>query len=153
MPQESLDFEEASKRCGQLVDHGRLFEPMSKLQNNVVHSLIKEVYGVENGKNYWIGISDRELEGQFVFLSSGAPLAFQYWQHNEPNGGVPMKIAWVTFATIANWDAWMILVAKEILNLFVISLCYYNANYLKFPIFVHQVDFEKTCFLSIEKSL
>ena len=87
MPQESLDFEEASKRCGQLVDHGRLFEPMSKMQNNVVHSLIKEVYGVENCKNYWIGISDRELEGQFVFLSSGAPLAFQYWQHNEPNGG------------------------------------------------------------------
>ena len=92
MPQESLDFEEASKRCGQLVDHGRLFEPMSKMQNNVVHSLIKELYGVENEQNYWIGISDRELEGQFVYLSSGTPMAFQYWGHtahggDEPNGG------------------------------------------------------------------
>ena len=70
------------------MDNARLFEPMSKMQNNVVHSLIKEVYGVENG-NYWTGISDREVEGQFVYLSSGAPLAFQHWgeQFNEPNGG------------------------------------------------------------------
>ena len=33
----------------QLVDHERLFEPsMSKMQNKVVHSLIREKYGVEN---------------------------------------------------------------------------------------------------------
>ena len=69
------------------MNDARLFEPMSKMQNNIVHSLIKEVYGVEDGKNYWIGISDREVEGQFVYLSSGAPLAFQHWgeQFNEPN--------------------------------------------------------------------
>ena len=69
------------------MNDARLFEPMSKMQNNVVHSLIKEVYGVEDGKNYWIGISDREVEGQFVYLSSGAPLAFQHWgeQFNKPN--------------------------------------------------------------------
>ena len=50
------------------MDNARLFEPMSKMQHNVVHSLVKEVYGVENG-NYWTGISDREVEGQFVYLS------------------------------------------------------------------------------------
>ena len=70
------------------------------MQNNIVHTLIKEVYGLldlPNRQNFWIGITDREVEGQYLYESSGAPLAFQNWgeQHNEPNGG-PNEIAWNT---------------------------------------------------------
>ena len=65
---------------------------MSKMQNNIVHTLIKEDYGLldrPNRQNFWIGITDREVEGQFLYESSGTPLAFQYWggSHHEPNGG------------------------------------------------------------------
>ena len=62
------------------------------MQNNIVHTFIKEDYGLldrPNRQNFWIGITDREVEGQFLYESSGTPLAFQYWggSHHEPNGG------------------------------------------------------------------
>ena len=61
----------------------RLFEPRSKAVNKLVFDKSKEVFGCIHIT--WIGINDRNTEGQWVFASNGAKVTSPFWHLGEPN--------------------------------------------------------------------
>ena len=88
---EQLNFHDANQRCNQLVSGGRLFEPMTQLQNNLVQQLGEDLPD-RTEEHLWIGISDEVNEGEFVYLSSGSNVTFSDFARihagsDEPNGG------------------------------------------------------------------
>lgn len=38
--------------------------------------------------DYWIGLSDADQDGTFVWANSGREATFTAWAGNQPNGGV-----------------------------------------------------------------
>ena len=53
----------------------------------MVFDLVRKHFGINNSRAYWLGVTDREIEGYFTYLSSGEPLAFYNWGIGEPNDG------------------------------------------------------------------
>ena len=90
---EQLNFAEANIQCAQIVDDGRLFEPMNLMQNNLVGQLKTELLGKQ--AFCWIGLEDQDNEGEYVYHTSKQSVAFANWEsyitrsgHTkyEPNG-------------------------------------------------------------------
>ena len=75
------DFDSAQQQCAQLVHNGRLFEPKNRLQNDLVSTLVKSL----QPSNAWIGITDRQSEGRFEYLSSGKEPSFSNWAQYQPD--------------------------------------------------------------------
>ena len=75
------DFDSAQQQCAQLVHNGRLFEPKNRLQNDQVLTLVKSL----QPSNAWIGITDRQSEGRFEYLSSGKEPSFSNWAQYQPD--------------------------------------------------------------------
>ena len=75
------DFDSAQQQCAQLVHNGRLFEPKNRLQNDLVSTLVKSL----QPSNAWIGITDRQSEGRFEYLSSGKEASFTGWSPGNPD--------------------------------------------------------------------
>ena len=69
-----LDFEDAIVKC--LNMDGKLAEPANEEENL---DLATNFY--PNSK-YWIGISDREEEGIFRYVSDGSEIGFSHWVAN-----------------------------------------------------------------------
>ena len=44
-----------------------------------------DALGVQPGVNYFIGINDIEVEGQFVYASNGEDITWSQWNSDEPN--------------------------------------------------------------------
>ena len=81
LSRDKKDFDSAQKQCAQLVDNGRLFEPKNSLQNDLVSTLIKSL----QPSSALIGLTDRQSEGRFAYLSSGKEPSFSNWAPGEPN--------------------------------------------------------------------
>ena len=81
LSRDKKDFDSAQKQCAQLVDNGRLFEPKNSLQNDLVSTLIKSL----EPSSALIGLTDRQSEGRFAYLSSGKEPSFSNWSPGEPN--------------------------------------------------------------------
>ena len=77
------DFDSAQQQCAQLVHNGRLFEPKNRLQNDQVLTLVKSL----QPSNWWIGITDRQSEGRWEYLSSGKVTSFSNWAPGQPDDG------------------------------------------------------------------
>ena len=77
------DFDSAQQQCAQLVHNGRLFEPKNRLQNDLVLTLVKSL----QPSNWWIGITDRQSEGRWEYLSSGKVTSFSNWAPGQPDDG------------------------------------------------------------------
>ncbi|XP_038078523.1 macrophage mannose receptor 1-like [Patiria miniata] len=61
---------------------GKLFQVTNQLEQSLLALLLQDYVGVTN---LWIGLSDSNEEGQFVW-SDGEPLGFSQWAPNQPNG-------------------------------------------------------------------
>ena len=85
LSREKKSFDDAHQHCGQLIEHGRLFEPKNLLQNDLVLTLLD--MRQKEAQYAWIGITDRESEGKFKYVSSGKDAFFTKWAIGEPNGG------------------------------------------------------------------
>ena len=87
LSREKKNFDDARDHCATMnLDQGRLFEPTSRLQNDLVVTLLKNR---QNESHAWIGITDRLEEGTFRYLSSGKEVFFTKWTIGEPNNNGP----------------------------------------------------------------
>ena len=82
LPNETTDFHSAAARCQQLG--GKLTEPKNKQDNDVLITLVKYH---SNKSRFWLGITDENQEGNFVFLSTREPIPFASWADDQPDNG------------------------------------------------------------------
>ena len=68
------NYEDAKQNCeARFNNNGRLFEPKTWNENEVAFKIGKQSFGTPN---WWVGITDEENEGQFVFESDGTPISY-----------------------------------------------------------------------------
>ena len=66
-------YEGAKQNCEtKFGGHGKLFEPKTWSENQMAYKIGLQSFGV----NWWIGVSDRQTEGSFVYESNGSPISF-----------------------------------------------------------------------------
>ena len=77
------DYDGSVKRCQD--KGGKLFEPQSQKENNIVRQYaIEELGGVH--VNYWIGINDKAVINKWAFDSTSTPANFDFpWHDNQPS--------------------------------------------------------------------
>ena len=51
---------------------------------------------------YWIGLSDAEEEGTYVWATSGDPMTYENWAPGQPIGGTSYNCAWM--GTSGSWE-------------------------------------------------
>ena len=61
---EKLNITQAEEKCNDLTNQGKLFEPKTLHQNDLVHTLLKTTKGIRTNEHYFIGINDRTEEGR-----------------------------------------------------------------------------------------
>ena len=101
LSRKTKNFDSANRECGRLTRNGRLFEPKSQLQNELVLTLVKDR---QQKHKAWVGITDREFEGKFKYVSSGKDVFFENWAEGEPNNHLNHQYGQdcVNF-----WPSWM----------------------------------------------
>ena len=78
---EKLKFQDAIEQCNIL--NATLAEPMNAEENAYLATNF-------NAKiRYWIGISDRETEGTFKYVSDASVVGFTFWGNGQPNDKWP----------------------------------------------------------------
>ena len=77
------DYDGSVKRCQD--KGGKLFEPQSQKENNIVRQYAIEELGGAH-VNYWIGINDKVVFGKWTFDSTSTPANFDFpWHDNQPS--------------------------------------------------------------------
>ena len=82
-----LTHNEAMSHCQQMIPGGRLFEPKNEASNDLVSNLVSVHDGGYVAGLIFIGINDKDNEGQFVYDSSNEPISFSNWRAGDPDGG------------------------------------------------------------------
>ena len=66
------NYEDAKQNCEtKFGGHGKLFEPKTWSENQMAFKIAKAT-----DSNWWIGVSDKQTEGSFVYESNGSPLSY-----------------------------------------------------------------------------
>ena len=78
---ERKTFDDSISTCAGV--NGKLAEPKNKQINDAYATEANKVFG--NGKEYWFGITDRNSEGTWKYVSSGQTVPFTNWQPGQPN--------------------------------------------------------------------
>jgi len=103
--QNSLSYDSANEEC--LNIGGRLFEPKNDLANGYIASVSKNFLKTSEPA-YWIGITDLQMEGKFVYASSGSQLYYQNWAFNdsevdEPDNNMDMEDCAAVNDAVGHW--------------------------------------------------
>lgn len=77
----SVQWEEAADECSKI---GAYLVEVNSIEEN---QYIAKTF-LKKGTIVWLGGSDLDSEGQWVWKKSKYPLGYQGWQKSEPNGGV-----------------------------------------------------------------
>ena len=59
----------------------QLFEPKDSIQNSEVTALAK----TKGVKQFWIGIHDKNSEGEFTYESNDQKISYENWADGGPN--------------------------------------------------------------------
>jgi hypothetical protein len=65
---------------------GKLVEIMSAEESKEIHLLLENIELVSDYLDYWIGLNDKNIEGEFVWISTGKIANYTNWDVNEPIG-------------------------------------------------------------------
>ena len=81
-------YDDAKQNCNTKFPQGKLFEPKSSSSNKKVHKVALSI----KWASFWIGITDKRSEGNWVYDSDGASVAFSIQWYTatgqpNPNGG------------------------------------------------------------------
>ena len=79
----TTNYETAKEKCKEnLADYGggRLFQPRSRAQNELIMRLAQEVTGKTSW--VWLGITDNTTEGEFMYEDNGRPIMFEPSWHS-----------------------------------------------------------------------
>ena len=78
---DKLKFQDAIEKCKSM--NATLAEPMNEEENmNLATNFNTKI-------RYWIGISDRETEGTFKYVSDASEVDFTSWGNGQPNDKWP----------------------------------------------------------------
>ena len=77
---DGIGYREAVRICQ--LEGGQLYEPTDFEQESLVNEFVQSQ---EEHANYYIGVHDKDTEGNFVYESSGNPVEFVHWDENEPS--------------------------------------------------------------------
>ena len=75
----------AQKFCKAALSH--LVEVNSREENEAIKAEIYKRGFNSHEVEFWMGITDRQSEGNWVLESTGESLPFSDWKNVEPNGG------------------------------------------------------------------
>ena len=78
---EKLNFQDAIEKC--ISMNATLVEPRNQEEN------MNLATNVNVKSRYWIGISDRETEGTFKYVSDASEVGFTSWRIGQPNNKWP----------------------------------------------------------------
>ena len=91
LPTELFDVYEAKAQA--LNENFHLTSIHSAEENGFLSRLV-------NGPHFWIGLTDRDVEGTFVNID-GSPVDYTFWSEGEPNAIIPGDVV-----KIAEFGAW-----------------------------------------------
>jgi len=86
-------FDDAKKICSDTFkqhgfENGRIYEPKDS-ENFVKIYKLAEEFSKRPTLQLWLGLNDREKEGEFVYNSNGKlPKIEEHWADRQPNGGL-----------------------------------------------------------------
>ena len=81
-----LTQSEAKKFCeNEQQIPARLIEIDSSEENSAINAEIKRRNSASQKVEFWLGITDRHLEGHWVLESTTKPIVFTNWSSGEPN--------------------------------------------------------------------
>ena len=78
---DKLNFQNAIKKCLSL--NATLVEPRNQEEN------MNLATNFNSKTRYWIGISDRETEGTFKYVSDASEVNYTSWRNGQPNDKWP----------------------------------------------------------------
>ena len=91
----------AKKFCKAALSH--LVEVNSQEENEAIKAEINKKGFNSRQVEFWMGITDRQSEGNWVLESTGESLPFSYWRNGEPNAGFGGNCAHWTSGQDMKW--------------------------------------------------
>ena len=102
-----MNYADAQLNCqNRFGNHGgKLFEPRRANTNQLVSAAAANfVSGTSD--DFWLGINDLTIQGQYVYASDGQPVPVDMWQQHEPNsvGGCVFVFLRMTYHDASWYD-------------------------------------------------
>ena len=102
----AYSFTKASEKCKDSFGDfgiGRIFEPRSKILNDLV---IQEARTTVKLDDFWIGIRDSDSKNNWQYVSSNQTVSWTNWRSGQPdnNDGNPENCLGTLFKDSFEWD-------------------------------------------------
>ena len=88
-----MNYADAQLNCQNKFGSGKLFEPRLANTNQLVSAAAaKLVSGTSN--DFWLGINDLVIQGQYVYASDGQEVVGGMWESTQPNDAADRCVAY-----------------------------------------------------------
>ena len=95
-----MNYSDAQLNCQDKFgnDSGRLFEPRLYSTNQLVYAEAANFKSVTSD-DFWLGINDLAIQGQYVYASDGQEVVDGMWSSNQPNNAAERCAGYFNLAT------------------------------------------------------